>query len=307
MLSRLSSISRDGLGMNQIPTSLGVQLGSLPAPSDQACRQLSEHARHLCGISIDPRKKDFLSLRLSKRVRALDLTDFDAYARHLAGPAGAGEARHLVEALATHTTSFFRERHHYDWLESTGFAQLAGAGAGVDRPLTIWSAACSTGAELWSAGMIASEAVRTGKSIRRFELLGTDVSRRVLRVARGATYHAEDVTGVAPGLSARYLMRSRPDAAHGHGRLCRIVPELRERAQFVFANLTQSGAIPDIAADVIFLRNVLIYFDAETQQRAVSGILCRMRPGAFLLTGHAEKVPPQHALTQISPSIYRKE
>lgn len=279
----------------------------MPAPSDQACRQFSKHARRLCGISIDPRKKDFLSLRLSKRVRALDLADFDAYARHLAGPDGAAEARHLVEALATHTTSFFRERHHYDWLDSTGFAQLASTGAGVDRPLTIWSAACSTGAELWSAGMIASEAVRTGKSIRRFELLGTDVSRRVLRVAGGATYHAEDVTGVPPGLSARYLMWSRPDLTRSHGRLCRIVPELQECAQFGFANLTQSGAIPDIAADVIFLRNVLIYFEPEMQAQVIAQIAARLRPGGILLTGHAETMPSGAGFRALRPSIYVKE
>lgn len=271
------------------------------------CRFFSKLAQAVCRLNIDPAKTDFLRLRLSRRIRALGLEGFDAYVDLLRSDPEGPEIRKFIEALTTHTTAFFRERHQYDWLDREGLAILGETGAGFDRPLTVWSAACSSGVELWSAAMLLAEAANRPGGLRRFELVGTDISHAILRKATAATYTEEETAGLPDGFRARYLMRSKVTFDDLRGRLYRVVPELRAKARFSACNLTDAATLPGLSADVIFLRNVLIYFEAAVQAQVIDAVVERLRSGGVLFTGHAEAVPAHSRLRSIGPSIYRKE
>ncbi|MEL0436095.1 CheR family methyltransferase [Phycobacter sp. K97] len=270
------------------------------------CRFLAERAFAVAGVKIDPGKPDFFQLRISRRLRALGLDCFDEYIRILKSDDAGSETRCLVEALTTHTTSFFRENHQYDWLKDEGLNRLGASGVGFDRPLVVWSAACSTGAELWSAAMILEDASHQPGGLRKYQLVGTDISRPVLKKAKGATYTETEVEGVGAAHRERYLMRSTTATDREKRPYYRIVPELRQRAAFEGANLSNLVGFRDCAADVVFLRNVLIYFSQEVQERALNGVIARMRHGGILMTGHAEVVSPRPSLRMIGPSIYEK-
>lgn len=270
------------------------------------CQFFAKLAAQVSSIKIDPGKEDFLQLRLSRRVRTLGLEGFDAYVSMLCAEPAGPEINRFVEALTTHTTAFFRERHQYDWLEKDGIDMLAATGAGAQRPAVIWSAACSTGAELWSAAMVFSEKAAVPGGPPKFDLVGTDISNRILKKAQNATYTEDEATGISPVLLSKYFMRSKTPNSGTQGRLYRVVPELRNRARFDKANLLERDKLPQITADVVFLRNVLIYFEPEMQACAVDGVVGRIASGGFLLTGHAEALAPHDSLTCIGPSIYRK-
>ncbi len=257
------------------------------------------------GISIDPANRGFLELRISRRLRELQIQEFSAYESLLRRPDGPAEVQHLVEMLATHTTSFFRERNHYDWLEREGLRTMVNAGAGREWDLTIWSAACSTGSELWSAGMVIDQYARTVRGGLRWQMLGTDISRRVLQAAQNATFTEAEIQGIDPRLHEKYVMRSKPN--NGDDSLFRIVPELRRKAEFFLLNLTRPSPKFAPLADVIFLRNVLIYFDADDRRAVLAGIIPRLRARGFLLTGHSELLSDlPKGLVQLGPSIYQK-
>ena len=254
------------------------------------------------GLAIGDDKTDFLVARLGGQLARLGLPDFAAYARHLARAVDPRERRSFVEALTTHTTGFFRERSQYDWLEAEGFDTLARIGAGRDRTLVIWSAACSSGQELYSALMLAHARLATGR-LSAVAGIGTDLSRSILRRGRLGIYSGEEIEGIPLELRRRYLLSART----GPERF-RIAPELRSRCRWALANLTLPAELGGIGADLVFLRNVLIYFDAPTRTRVLKAVIARLRRGGVLLTGHSETVDARaFGLAAIRPSIYRKE
>jgi len=275
---------------------------ALPRPDPAAMAVLARLAMAHGALSIGPGKEDFLVARLSPRLAALGIPDFGAYAAHLRDPAGAGEIAPFVESLTTHTTRFFREAVQYDWLRDAGLPALQTRGAGIRRDLVIWSAACSTGQELYSAMMTAAVLGDREDVELRLRGVGTDLSTRVLRTCQRAIYPAEDTADILIDLRRRFLL----SAADGSGQV-RIVPDLRRRCRWIRANLASAGDMPPITADVALLRNVLIYFDAATRDRVLRNVIGRIGPGGYLLTGHAETIDARrYGLTPVRPSIYEK-
>jgi len=257
------------------------------------------------GISVDPANRGFLELRVSRRLRELQIQEFSDYESLLQGPDGQAELQNLVEMLATHTTSFFREKNHFDWLATEGLGAMLKSGAGREWNLTIWSAACSIGSELWSAGMVVDQYAQTLRGGMRWQMIGTDISRRILKVARNATFTDAEIQGIEPKLHEKYVMKSKPN--DGENTLFRIVPELRQKAEFFLLNLTRPSPKFAPLADVVFLRNVLIYFGADDRRAVLAGIIPRMRSGGFLLTGHSEHLSDlPRGLVQVGSSIYQK-
>ena len=286
-------------------------------PLADAAKVSPEEARELCaimlqvsGVAIDAGKRSFLELRVRRRLRATGHSDFRSYLRHLRSPEGASERQELAEALVTHTTSFFREPSHFDWLAAEALPQLIARGAGGGTPLTLWSAACSSGAEMWSAAMVLDDyATRSGQPLS-WSVIGSDISRRILRRAAAATFTEEEVQSLPQRYLHRYLMRSRASADDSPtGRwLYKIVPELRDRAKLVWANLVMLERSPQLVADIAFLRNVLIYFPAADQRRIASAVAARLRPGGYLVTGHSEPLARDlPGLRQIAPSIHIRD
>jgi chemotaxis protein methyltransferase CheR len=258
-------------------------------------------AEQRAGIHIKGHKSEFLRSRLSKRLARRGVADFDAYCRLL--QADEREQILFVEALTTHTTSFCREPLQYEWLREVGLPALYETGVGRLRPLTFWSAACSTGAEGYTALFVAEDLRQTKLFSLAHRLIGTDISRRVLHRAEVGVYPEDEVRGLPLEMRRRYVLR----AKKGDGR-CRIAPEIRRLATWRLANLTDAATLETIQADVVFLRNVLIYFDPQMQQRVIENVLRRLAPGGYLLTGHTETATTRRkGLTVLRPSIYRKD
>jgi chemotaxis protein methyltransferase CheR len=264
-------------------------------------------ARERGGLSITPQKASFLEQRIARRMRVTGHADFDAYLGYLTkgGPGAEAEHQALIEALTTHTTAFFRERAQFDWLAETALPELVESGAGRDRVLTVWSAACSTGAEMWTAAMLLDQMAQSRLRGLRWQVAGSDLSRQILHRASRAIYTEDEIEGLAENLRRAYLLRSR--MPHDRRQLFRICPDLRRHARFHQANLVEAPPPIDPAADVVFLRNVLIYFDEAGRNAALRHVLSRLRPGGYLLTGHTESLNPlPEGLTQVAPSTYRK-
>ena len=267
-------------------------------------RAIVARAEQISGIRIDAAKLEFVRLRVGRRLAALSLDSFEGYLQVLSHDSAGEEVRHLVEALTTHTTSFFREHRHYDWLEQEGIDRLL---EGRDRgPFVVWSAAASIGAELWSAGMILAERNDKGHGPTDWQLIGTDISERILQRATAATFAEDEITGITPSRAARFLLRSRKLRDRNGCPIYRIAPDLRARARFQRVNLQDLKGLAPFSADIAFLRNVLIYFDEDGRNRVASNVAGRLRPGGILFTGHAEPLGPHPMLETVRPTIYRK-
>lgn len=281
---------------------IGAPSGSLrPDEAALVCRI----ARDRGGLAISPEKLSLLEQRLQRRLRVTGHSSFGQYLHDLQRPAADAEIEAMIEALTTHTTGFFREPAQFDWLQQIGLPKRLEAGAGRERPLVLWSAACSTGAEMWTAAMILDRLSLAADRALRWQVIGSDLSKAILQRAAQAIYGESEIGGLPEAYRKAYLLRSRRRQGNGH--VYRITPDLRRRARLYRANLVKAAPLLDQPVDVAMLRNVLIYFDEPGRAAAVRHVTSRVLPGGFLLTGHTESlnpVPP--GLTQVAPSIYRK-
>ncbi|MEM7530334.1 MAG: CheR family methyltransferase [Pseudomonadota bacterium] len=280
--------------------------GAAPPIAPAEIAEFTQIARSEGGISLSDERGEFLRLRLCRRLRETGCGSFGDYLKLLRNAPANGERRQFLEALTTHTTSFFRESRHYDFMKTHVLPELTSNGIGRQRPIQVWSAACSTGAEIWSAAMLLeSHRMPDGRS-PDWRCIASDISERILRRAANAVFVEEETVGIPPDLARRYLLRRRPRRPD-QACLYRIVPELRERTRFVQANLLALDRAPGISADIAFLRNVLIYFEPQDRLRVARGVAARIRPGGFLFTGHAESLGSAVAeLRQEGASIYRR-
>ncbi len=287
--------------MSQIHISAGASSPKSNAtPSASTLAALSRIAAEEGGLAIGPGKEDFLAARLQSHLLRLKLPDLGAYARHLDDTANAAERRRFIEAITTHTTSFFRETAQYDWLRESGVANLLDR-IGHRRPVEIWSAACSSGQELYSALMVLLGIAGPGESVDVVGR-GTDLSGAILRRAEMGIYSRDEISGIPIELRRRFVLSARHDSDR-----FRMDPELRKRAHWSRANLSRPNSYSGIAADLIFLRNVLIYFDADVRNRVLIEVISRLRPGGYLLTGHSESIDARkYGLMVVKPSIYHK-
>jgi chemotaxis protein methyltransferase CheR len=258
------------------------------------------------GIKLPPEKRGMLEMRLRPRLRQLGYARFDGYCRYLFEAGGlAAEMQHLIDAVTTNKTDFFREPEHFTLLRESIVPALLERRQGEQGPLLkLWSAACSTGAEAYTMAMVLEEMRRARPSFR-FSVLGTDISAQVLERADEAVYPAEMVLPVPSALKQRYLMSS---IYGGQGAVVRVIPELRQRTRFLQLNLMDQSYRVDRDVDVIFLRNVLIYFEPSDQDAVVQRMLSHLRPGGVLILGHAEAaIGSRLGLNDIGFGAFRKD
>ena len=256
------------------------------------------------GIKMPEAKRTMLTGRLGKRLRALALSSFADYCEFLFSPAGQEqEMVHLINAVTTNKTDFFREPAHFDYLTRSTLPELKRGGSlGAGRKLRLWSAGCSTGEEPYTLAMVLSE-VQAASPGFGFEILATDISTRVLEVARRAVYPAERTEPVPAGLRAKYLLKNRDR----DNPLVRIVPELRSRVAFGRLNFMAPEFGLREPVDIIFCRNVIIYFDKPTQEQLMLKFCRHLHPGGYLFLGHSESLHGSNVpLAQVAPTIYRK-
>jgi len=255
------------------------------------------------GIQVPPSKHAMIEARLRKRLRALGMASFQEYTdRVLRSGRDEEEIVHLIDAVTTNKTDFFREPHHFDYLVKAAIPSLLDdQGAGLARPFTVWSAASSTGEEPYTLAMVLSEFAE--RHPMRWQVLATDISTSVLERGKRGIYSEAVAEPIPSVLKCKYLRRSR-DRERG---LVRVVPALRQKVTFQRLNLlSRRYAIPG-PIDVIFCRNVFIYFNRKTQAEILHRFVNLLRPGGFVFLGHSEttnglSVP----LSQVEPTVYCK-
>jgi chemotaxis protein methyltransferase CheR len=257
------------------------------------------------GIRLPPAKQLMVEGRLRKRVRALNFEDINDYARHIFDQGHLEEEmEHLIDCVTTNKTDFFREPSHFDFLRNVAVPSLVKRHGGRVANLKIWSAACSNGAEAYTIAMVLQDML-TGRKDFRYSILGTDISADILREAKAAIYPAAFLDPTPAPMRQRYVMMAR-DAGRG---IARIAPELRARTRFERLNLMDPHYPLDQDIDVIFCRNVLIYFDKPTQRAVVSRLASHLRPGGYLILGHSESMAGSGAgaLRQVMPTVFQAD
>lgn len=263
--------------------------------SEAAFARLGGWVQQSLGIQMPPSKRIMLSGRLRRRVRAVGLDSLDAYASWVLSEAGASERRHLVDAATTNKTDFFREPRHYEVLCRRVLPELLSA---RPRRLRVWSAASSSGEEAYTLAMVLDKAAPALAQ----EFLATDICSKVLALGHAGIYPAARVEPVPPEYARRYLMQGRDGASE-----VRVVPELRSRIDWQQLNLMDEHYDVPVVFDLIFCRNVLIYFDRPTQEAVVSRLVGHLRPGGFLFIGHSESLTGTCLpLQALEPTVYRR-
>jgi chemotaxis protein methyltransferase CheR len=203
--------------------------------------------------------------------------------------------------VTTNKTDFFREPRHFDFLTATAVPEFLASHA-ARRPLLVWSAACSTGEEPYTLAMVLSEYGLSHPGFA-FRILGTDISTDVLKKAALGIYSSDAIKPVPAALKARYFLRGREA---GSSRV-RVAPELRRLVEFHRLNFMDAEYRLTEKFDVIFCRNVIIYFDRPTQQSILEKITQRLQPKGYLFMGHAETLHELDLpLAPIAPALYRR-
>ena len=268
-------------------------------------QRLARFIQDYSGIKMPVTKKTMVEGRLRKRVGAGGFASFNEYCRHLFDDGGMdAECLALIDAVTTNKTEFFREPEHFRILAERAVPSLlAERRAGASPLIKVWSTASSIGAEPYTLAMVLADESRRGTKFR-FSILGTDISTRVLKTASSGIYPEEMIAPVPMDLRKRYLLRSKNDSRG----LVRIVPELRRMVQFGRLNLMDESYPVDRGLDVIFCRNLLIYFDKPTQQAVLTRLCDHLRPGGYLFLGHSETLAGFGLpLQSIGTTVFRRD
>lgn len=254
------------------------------------------------GILLNEEKQTMLEIRVKRRLRSLGSASYAEYCDYVLGPQGReAELTDLIDAVTTNKTDFFREAHHFDFLVTKALPDLASR-RGAFRKSLVWSAGCSTGEEPYTLAMALSEYSLDHPGFQ-FRVLATDISTAVLDQARAAIFKAGVADRVPLALRRKYFLRSREPASG----LVRVVPELRAQVEFRRLNFMDSDFGLDEAPEVIFCRNVIIYFDRATQERTLQKLVAHLPPGGYFFAGHSESLQGMNLpLKPAGPAVYRK-
>ncbi len=275
------------------------------ALSPRSFRRFCDYITAELGIKMSAAKLPMLQSRLQRRLRELGVPTLEAYQEFLFNsPDGEAEQVHFIDAVTTNKTDFFREPQHFDYLTRTVLPALDRDSApGRPWAFKLWCAGCSSGEEPYTLAIALAEfgARRPGFD---FSMLATDISSRVLEHAGRGIYESERVEPVAGVLRAKYFLRSK-DPARGE---VRVVPELRRKIAFHRLNFMHADYGVKDVFDVIFFRNVMIYFDKPTQQAVIRKLCRNLAPGGHLFVGHSESLAGLDIpVTCVTTAVYRKE
>jgi len=245
------------------------------------------------GISLSDEKKTLVTSRLSKRLRHYSLKSFQNYFDLLTRPDSLSEKQMAVDLLTTNETYFFREPKHFAFLEKEILKKWDGK-----RKLKLWSAASSTGEEAYSLAMLFDDMLKN----KPWGIFGSDISTRVLKKAQQGHYIQNRIDGIPKEYLHKYCLRG---TGEQEGTLL-IDSKLRSRVTFAQINLKQPLLNVD-SFDIIFLRNVLIYFDRETKTKIINQLIDKLRPDGYLFIGHSESLKDiTSKLKTVIPTVYQK-
>jgi chemotaxis protein methyltransferase CheR len=258
---------------------------------------ISQIVYHRSGIRLTHGKEELVRSRLMKRLRAIGVNNFHSYLTYIKTDKSDQELHIMIDALTTNKTSFFRENQHFEYMGTHILPELKKRNTGI----RLWSAGCSSGEEPYSIAMLLCEEWPQIECTN-VRILATDISERILTKARSGEYEKDAMQGIPPAHLPKYfnLLRSHPNRIYG------IHDRLKKMVRFARLNLMDEWPMKG-PFDVIFCRNVMIYFDAETQVRLVRRFCDMLIPGGHLLIGHSESlVGNTSGLKYLQPATYRK-
>lgn len=245
------------------------------------------------GINLHDGKHAMVYSRLSRRLRDTGHNSFREYLTWLEASDGA-EWQEFINALTTNLTSFFREQHHFHILAEHLRARRN------EQPWRLWCSAASTGEEPYSIVMTAAEALAGGAD---FSLTASDIDSKVLATAAQGIYRMEDLKGVQSNMLQRFFLRGKAANAG----MARVKPEWRQKINFLMVNLIQNNWPFKEPFDIVFCRNVMIYFDAPTQRQVLERIHRVMKPGGLLFVGHSENFSESRDLFALNgKTVYQR-
>ncbi|EJT04181.1 CheR family methyltransferase [Rhizobium sp. CCGE 510] len=252
------------------------------------------------GIKMPPTKLTMLEGRLRRRLRATNHSTFDDYCDFLFDHDGlAQEAVYLIDVVTTNKTDFFREAKHFDYLQTVALPAIANGGV---RTIRTWSSACSTGAEPYTMAMVLAEFAESRNDVS-YSVLATDLSTDVLQTARRGIYPEDLIAPVPRDLQRKYVLTAKQPGR----REVRITPKLRSRVGFARMNLMDEKYPIGEAMNVIFCRNVLIYFDKQTQAGVLNRLCNCLAKGGYMFIGHSESITGfDLPLKQVSNTVFQR-
>lgn len=277
----------------------------LPATlSDREFKNFSAFIYDSVGIKMPPAKKTMLEARLQKRLKANSIASFEEYSNYVFSNEGrASELIHMIDVVTTNKTDFFREPAHFEYMVKTALPNILKARGDVLRdPVRIWSAGCSTGEEPYTLAMVLSE-FAVGRPDFRAAITASDICTQVLQTAKTGIYPEERTDPIPLNLKKKYLTRSREKSKS----LVRICPQLRSMVSFRRLNFMDDDFGMAEKMDIIFCRNVVIYFDKPTQQTLMKKFYKQLKPGGYLFIGHSETLSGLDVdFKAVASTVYRK-
>ena len=270
--------------------------------SDVDFKRLSEFIFTNYGIKLPPVKKIMLQSRLQARLKSNDMDSFKVYTDYvLSGRGGEEEVVSMVDLVSTNKTDFYRESAHFDFMKDVVLPEHQELFS--ERPFKVWSSASSSGEEAYTIAIVISEFLENNRKFD-YQILGTDISTRILDKARKAIYGMDRVDVIPLTQKRKYLLKSKDQT----NPQVRIVPALRAHTSFQRLNLMDEN-YSDVPQDfdLIFCRNVLIYFDRPTQEKVINKLCRHLRPGGYFFLGHSESITGYDVpLKQLKPTVFQK-
>jgi chemotaxis protein methyltransferase CheR len=269
--------------------------------NDKNFRRLCAYVQESCGIKLTPKKKSMIDGRLRRRMRALNIANINDYASFLLdGDAAETELVNFIDAITTNKTDFFREPAHFVFLQRRALPAYRKEGR---RGIKVWSAASSMGAEAYTIAMVIDDFFR-GQGGIDFKILGTDICTEVLAKGRAALYSDSMLEPIPEEYRRRYILVPKDPVR----REFRIAAKLRSKVSFHQLNLMDDRYPFDRDFDMIFLRNVLIYFERPTQEAVLTKLCGHLKPGGYLFLGHSESLAGTGLpLVMAANTIFRRE
>ena len=268
--------------------------------SEQDFNDFSKYIYSEYGIKMPPMKRIMLQGRLLKRIRELNMTSFSEYKDYFFSQAGQQkELLQFLNVVTTNKTDFFREPIHFNFLNDVILPQKKQLKP--NETFRVWSAGCSSGEEPYTISIILNDFQQLNP-LFRFEITATDISTQVLERAASGIYAAEKITGVPMNILKKYFLKSK----NPENKTVKINSILQRNMTLSYLNLMENYTHP-VLFDVIFCRNVLIYFDRETQERVIRKICTFLKPDGYFFIGHSESTSGMNLpLEHIKPTIFKK-
>jgi chemotaxis protein methyltransferase CheR len=268
--------------------------------SEKEFQRISRMVGELAGINLHDGKRELVKARLGKRLRLLGLSSYTEYMKYVEEDASGVELANMLDALSTNLTYFFRESQHLDYLSKDILPQMIAAAGRGPKKLRVWSAGCSSGEEPYSIAVVLMETL-PDPSRWDVKILATDISGQVLAKARQGVYEEARFRDMPAAIRGRYFEL----ADSGPPKRFRVCDQLRKMVHFARLNLMEPWPMRG-PFDIIFCRNVMIYFDKPTQERIIHRFTDILSPGGVLFIGHSESLSGiQHKLRQVYPTVYR--